>query len=214
MSMSSTLLDTIEERELSNKIYGVVVAVVTNAKDPANIGRVKLRYPWLGDDAEGYWARVASPMTGKDMGMYFLPEVNTEVLVAFEQGDVRFPYVIGSLWNGKEKPPLANDDGKNNVRLIKSRSGHTVRLIDEDGKEKIEIMDKSGNNISIDTAKNAITITSGKDVTISAPKGAIKLEAQTIQVKSSAGATIESGAGMDLKASAAMNVKGATVNIN
>ena len=215
MSMSSALLDTIEERDVSNRIYGVVVAVVTNTNDPAKIGRVKLKYPWLGEDAEGYWARVASPMAGKEMGIYFLPEVDAEVLVAFEQGDVRFPYVIGSLWNGKHRPPIANDDGKNNVRLIKSRSGHVVRLTDENGKEKIEIIDKSGNNsISIDTAKNAITITSEKDVTISAPKGAIKLEAQKIQVKSSGDTKIESGAGMDLKAAAVLNVKGATVNIN
>jgi uncharacterized protein involved in type VI secretion and phage assembly len=215
MSMSSALLDTIEERDVSNRIYGVVVAVVTNTNDPAKIGRVKLKYPWLGEDAEGYWARVASPMAGKEMGIYFLPEVDAEVLVAFEQGDVRFPYVIGSLWNGKDTPPIANDDGKNNVRLIKSRSGHVVRLTDENGKEKIEIIDKSGkNSISIDTAKNAITITSGRDVTISAPNGAIKLEAQKIEVKSSADTKIESAAGMDVKAAAVMNVKGATVNIN
>jgi uncharacterized protein involved in type VI secretion and phage assembly len=215
MSISSALLDTIEQREISNRIYGVVVAVVTNANDPSKIGRVKLKYPWLGEDAEGHWARVASPMAGKDMGIYFLPEVDSEVLVAFEHGDVRFPYVIGSLWNGKARPPMTNDDGKNNVRLIKSRSGHIVRLTDEDGKEKIEIIDKSGkNSISIDTAKNDITITSEKDVMISAPNGAIKLEAQRIQVKSSADTKIESGAGMDVQAAATMNVKGAVVNIN
>ena len=215
MSMSSALLDTLGERDQSNRIYGVVVALVTNTDDPAKIGRVKLKYPWLGEDAEGYWARVASPMTGKEMGFYFMPDVDSEVLVAFEQGDVRFPYVIGSLWNGKNKPPLANANGKNDIRLIKSRSGHTVRLVDEDGKEKIEIIDKTGkNSISIDTAKNSITITSAKDVTISAPDGAIKLDAQNIQLKSSAETKIESGAGMDVKASGAMNVKGATVNIN
>lgn len=213
--MSSTLFDTIEDRQSSNRIYGVMVAVVTNnANDPEKIGRVKVRYPWLGEDAEGYWARVAAPMAGREMGMYFLPEVDDEVLVAFEQGDLRFPYVIGSLWNGKDKPPVQNEDGKNNVRLIKSRSGHTIRLTDEDGKEKIEITDKSGkNSISIDTAKNTLTITSEKDLIISA-KGAIKLDAEKVEIKSSADTKIESGAGMNVKASAAMNIKGATVNIN
>lgn len=215
MSMSSTLLDTIEERELSTRIYGVVTAVVSNTKDPEEMGRVKVMYPWLGKDAEGYWARVCVPMAGKEMGIYFLPEVEDQVLVAFEQGDVRFPYVIGSLWNAKDKPPVKSKDGKNDVCLIKSRSGHIVRLTDEDGKEKIEIIDKSGqNSISIDTAKNTITITSEKDVIISAPNGAIKLDAQKIEIKSSADTKIESGAGMDVKASAVMNVKGAMVNIN
>ncbi len=215
MSISSALLDTIEEREPSKRINGVVIAIVTNTKDPEGLSRVKVKYPSVGKDAEGYWARVAMPMAGPDRGVYFMPEVDDEVLVAFDHGDVRFPYVIGSLWNGKQKPPEKNDDGKNNIRLIKSRSGHTIRLTDEGGKEKIEIIDGSGkNSISIDTAKNTITVTSEKDVIISAPQGAIKLAAQKIEIKSSADTKIESGAGMDVKASAVMNVKGATVNIN
>ena len=212
MTISSSLLDTIDEQD---KVYGVVVAVVTTTKDPEGLGRVKVKYPWLGKDAEGYWAGVVAPMAGKDRGIYFLPEVDDMVLVAFEQGDVRFAYVIGSLWNSKHRPPVKNDDGKNDIRLIKSRSGHVVRLSDEDGKEMIEIIDKSGkNSISIDTARNTINITSEKDVTISAPKGTIKLHAQQIVINSSAGTKIESGAGMDVKASAGMNIKGATVNIN
>jgi uncharacterized protein involved in type VI secretion and phage assembly len=215
MSMSSGLFDAIEERGQLKKIYGVVTAVVSNTQDPDEMGRVKVMYPWLGLDAEGYWARVSVPMAGKEMGIYFLPEVDDQVLVAFEQGDERFPYVIGSIWSSKDKPPVKNKDGKNDVCLIKSRSGHTVRLTDEDGKEKIEIIDKSGkNSISIDTTKKTITITSETDVVISAPNGSIKLDAQKIEIKSSADTKIESGAGMDVKASAAMNVKGATVNIN
>lgn len=215
MSISSALLDSIEEREPSNRISGVVIALVTNTKDPDGLSRVKVKYPSVGKDAEGYWARVAMPMAGPDRGIYFMPEVDDEVLVAFDHGDERFPYVIGSLWSGKHKPPAQNDDGKNNIRLIKSRSGHTIRLTDEDGKEKIEIIDKSGkNSVSLDTVKNTITVTSEQDVIISAPKGAIKLDAQKIEIKSAADTKIESGAGMDVKASAVMNVKGATVNIN
>jgi uncharacterized protein involved in type VI secretion and phage assembly len=216
MSMSSALLDTLTDREPANKTYGVVVAAVTSLKDPEKMGRVKVRYPWLGEDAEGNWARVAAPMAGKEMGIFFLPEVGDEVLVAFEHGDVRFPYVIGSLWNDKAKPPVSvSDDDKNDVRMIKSRSGHVVRLIDEDGKEKIEIIDKSGKNlISIDTAKNTITIASEQDVTISAPQGTIKLDAQKIEITSSTDTKIESGAGMNVKAAAVLNLKGALININ
>lgn len=215
MSMSGALLDSLADREPAHKTYGVVVATVTSVEDPEKLGRVKVSYPWLGENAEGTWARVTAPMAGNGMGIYFMPEIGDEVLVAFEHGDGRFPYVIGSLWSGKTKPPLKLGEGKNDVRLIKSRSGHVIRLTDEDGKEKIEIIDKSGkNHVSIDTATNTITIAADKDVTISAPKGTIKLDAQKIEIASSADTKIEAAAGIDVKASAALNLKGAVVNIN
>jgi len=80
------------------------------------MGRVKVKFPWLSDEHESWWARIATPMAGGGRGAYFLPEVNDEVLCAFEHGDVRFPYVVGALWNGKDAPPTTNDDGKNNFR--------------------------------------------------------------------------------------------------
>ena len=176
---------------------------------------MKVQFPWLSEEDESNWARIAAPMAGKERGMYFLPEVDDEVLVAFEHGDVRFPYILGALWNGQDLPPTTNDDGKNNLRVIKSRSGHIIRLNDEDGQEKIEIVDKSAkNSIVFDTANNTITITTDKDITLSATQGTIKLEAQKIELTSSADTKIEAGAGMDIKANATMNIKGATVNIN
>ena len=194
---------------------GVAVAIVVDSTDDSGTGRIRVRYPWQGESAETYWARVATPMAGKGRGVYFLPEVEDEVLLAFEHGDARFPYVLGALWNGQDKPPESNENGENNIRSIKSRSGHVIRLNDTDGEEKIEIIDKSGKNtIVIDTAKNAITLTSEKDITLSASKGTIKLDAQKIEIKSSAETKIVSGAGMDVKATGTMNVKGATVNIN
>jgi uncharacterized protein involved in type VI secretion and phage assembly len=208
-------LSSDERRTSGSRISGVVVGVVTNTQDPDGLGRVKVRFPWLSDSEESFWARVATPMAGKDRGFYFLPEVDDEVLMAFEHGDARFPYVLGALWNGQDKPPEKNDDGGNNIRSIKTRSGHVIRLDDTDGKEKIEIADKTGkNSIVFDTAKNTLTITSGQDVILSATQGSIKLDAQKIQIKASADVAIEAGAGMDVKASGAMNIKGATVNIN
>ncbi len=207
--------DALLERDHTAVITGVVVGVVTNNQDPDGLGRVKVKFPWLSDTDESYWARVATPMAGKERGLYCLPEVDDEVLVVFEHGDVRFPYVLGGLWNGKDKPPADNSDGKNNVRLLKSRSGHVIRLSDEDGKEKIEIIDKSEkNSIVFDTANNTITISADKDIILSAPQGTIKLDSQKIEAKSSADATVEAGAGMDVKASGTLNIKGATVNIN
>ena len=215
MNFLDMLIDTEEREAMGSRIQGVVVGVVTNNEDPDLMGRVKVKFPWLSDADESHWARIAAPMAGKERGVYFLPEVDDEVLVAFEHGDVRFPYVLGALWNGKEAPPAKNEDGKNNIRVIKSRSGHVIRLNDEDGKEKIEIVDKSEkNSIVFDTSENTITITVDKDITLSAPQGAIKLDAQKIEIKSSADTKIEAGAGMDAKASSTMNIKGATVNIN
>lgn len=215
MNFFDILIDREEREAQATRINGVVVGVVTNNQDPDGMGRVKVKFPWLNDDDESHWARVAAPMAGKERGIYFLPEIDDEVLVAFEHGDVRFPYVLGALWNGKDVPPARNDDGKNNIRLIKSRSGHIIRLVDEDGKEKIEIIDKSEkNSIVFDTANNTITITTDKDITLSAVQGTIKLDAQKIEFKSSGDTKIEAGAGMNVKAAGTMNVKGATVNIN
>lgn len=197
------------------RIWGVVVGVVTNNQDPDKLGRVRVRFPWLSDTEESHWARLAVPMAGEDRGLFFLPEVDDEVLVAFEQGDPRLPYVLGALWNGKDTPPADNGDGKNNVRLIRSRSGHVIRLNDEDGKETIEIVDGKGeNSLVIDTAAKTITITSGQDIKLVASNGKISLEAREIALKSSADTKVEAGAGMDIKASATLNVKGATVNLN
>jgi len=209
------VFDALLECDHTARITGVVVGVVTNNQDPDGLGRVKVKFPWLSDADESTWARLVSPMAGKERGLYVLPEVDDEVLVVFEHGDVRFPYVLGALWNGKDKPPADNSDGKNNVRLLKSRSGHVIRLSDEDGKEKIEIIDKSEkNSIVFDTANNTITLTADKDIILSAPQGTIKLDGQKIEAKSSADAKVEAGAGMDVKASGTLNIKGATVNIN
>lgn len=210
-----SLIDLIENTSPKEHITGVVIGIVTNNKDPDDLGRVKVKFPWLSDSDESNWARVMSPMAGNERGIYFLPEVDDEVLVAFEFGDINMPYVIGSLWNGKDKPPQANSDGKNNMRIIKSRSGHLIKLDDTDGAEKIEIIDKSEKNkIVIDAKNEKISIISNKDIEISAPNGKVTIEANDIEAKSNASTKIEASAGMDLKASGNMNVKGATVNLN
>ncbi len=212
--MSITDLLT-EDRGRGSKIFGVVVGIVTNNKDPDGLGRVKVKIPVLSGDDESHWARVVTFMGGKERGAFFLPEVDDEVLVTFEHGDLSSPYVIGALWNGVDKPPETNGDGKNNVRLIKSRSGHMIRLDDTDGAEKIEVIDRTGKNlISVDTASNTVTVNSDKDITLSAPNGTITIEAQDVAIKASASAKTESGAGMELNASGTMTIKGATVNIN
>lgn len=199
----------------SGRFYGVTVGVVTNNQDPEKLGRVKLKLPWLSDQDESHWARVLSPMAGKERGLYCLPEVEDEVLVAFEHGLVEFPYVLGALWNGKDLPPATNDDGKNNQRLLKSRSGHTILLDDTDGSETIQIVDSSGkNSIVISTADNTITISADADIKITSSSGKLQLSGNGIEITSQAGVKVESAQTMDLKSSAQLNIQGSVVNIN
>jgi uncharacterized protein involved in type VI secretion and phage assembly len=216
--VNTGLMELIRERASDqgrSRINGVVIGIVTNNKDDEGLGRVKVRFPWLSDTDDSFWARIATPMAGNNRGAYFLPELDDEVLVAFEHGDVRFPYIIGSLWNGKDKPPASNSDGKNNLRLIRSRSGHVIKLNDEDGKETVEIIDASGkNSIVIDTAHNTITITAAKDIVLAAAQGSIKLQAQTIEIQATADATIDAKGRMSVTSSSDMVVQGSTVNIN
>ena len=192
----------------------VVVGLVLDNQDPNGLGRVKINLPGLSEDETGHWARVVSPMAGGGRGVFFLPEKNDEVLVAFEQGDITRPYILGALWNGKDKPPESNADGQNNLRLIKSRSGHLIRLDDTAGAEKIEIIDKSGENrVTVDTISNTISIKSAQDVVIEAPRGKISLSAKSVELKSTAETNIEAQT-IDLKANATMTIKGQRVNIN
>lgn len=139
------------EREgARDRIYGAVVGIVSNTGDPDGLGRIKVRFPWLKEDDESRWARLVSFMAGPGRGAVFRPEVDDEVLVVFEQGDMRFPYVLGAVWNGNDKPPSEKGgDAENHIRMIKSRSGHTIVLDDSPGGEKITITDKGGNILQL-----------------------------------------------------------------
>lgn len=212
-----TLFDMLvgQEEQEGEGIRGVAIAIVTNNKDPKNLGRIKVKYPWRDSEDESYWARCLTFMAGNEMGGYFLPEVKDEVLVAFQKGDIDHPVILGSLWSGKMKPPENNADGKNNRRLIKSRSGHLIVLDDTQGSEKIEVIDKSGKNLlSIDTSSNTIEINSNKDINLKAPKGKISLDCSQLEVKAKTTAKVESGGTMELKATGNATIKGAMVMIN
>jgi uncharacterized protein involved in type VI secretion and phage assembly len=134
------------------KIQGVVVGIVVDNKDPDGHYRVKVKFPWVSESDAKYtdakddedfrttWCRIATFMAGKDRGSFWLPEVDDEVLVAFEHADVRRPFVIGSLWNGVDTPIHANQEqgGKNYFRSIRSRSGHMLQFVDnKEGTERI-----------------------------------------------------------------------------
>jgi uncharacterized protein involved in type VI secretion and phage assembly len=212
-------MDVVSRRPVSGstegRFAGVAIAIVTNNKDPDGLGRVKVRLPWLDEAFESNWARVVTAMAGSGRGLYCLPEVDDEVLVGFEHGCLDALYVLGGLWNGKDKPPETNSDGKNNVRALKSRSGHLIRLTDTDGEEKIEIIDKTGkNSIVVSSKDKTVTITADADVTIKSGNGKLKLSGNGVEITSQAAVKIEAAQSMDLKASAQLNVKGQVININ
>ena len=198
-------------------LVGLVIGVITNNKDPDGLGRVKVSLPWLADGFETDWARIASPMAGAARGLYLLPEVDDEVLVGFEHGLPDAPFVLGALWNGKDKPPEKNDDGKNDRRSLTSRSGHVIRLTDTKGEERIEILDKSGkNSVVVDTKSNTVTVTADADVVVRATKGKLTLAGDGgVEISSGKGdVKITASKGIEVKANAKLVLKGATVDIN
>jgi uncharacterized protein involved in type VI secretion and phage assembly len=196
-------------------VAGVVLGVVTNTKDPNGLGRVKLLLPTLSDRDETDWARVAGAMAGNNSGLFLPPQVHDEVLVAFENGRPDRPIVLGAMWSRKQPPPETNRDGKGEVQVLRSRSGHLVRLTDTEGGEKIEVIDHSGkSSLVFDSAKKRITIASEQDVTISATSGTIRLEATTVEIKASGTASVEAGSGMTLKSNAGLTLKGQIIDLN
>ena len=195
-------------------LQGMVIGVVTNNKDPDELGRVRVKFPWLSDDDESAWARIVAPMAGNGRGMFYLPEVDDEVLVGFEHGDIHRPFIMGALWNGKDKLPMnaaqaVGGDGKVNKRILKSRSGHTITLDDTSGGEEITIVDKTGSNkIVFHSPDNSMQIKVQGDLTIEA-QGKITLKGTTgVEMSSQADMTIKGQTGVDVSSQAQLTLSG------
>lgn len=152
-------------------------------------GCISVKIPALGAT---FAARLVSQLAGDSRGSVLLPEKNDQVLVATVLGSDVGWVVVGSMWSRNEKPPETNSDGKNNVKLIKTRGGNVIRLIDKDGDEGIEITDKTGKNkISIQTKNNVVSIES--------TDGSINLSAKSISIKATKGdVTITGGPNVKL----------------
>lgn len=215
---TNTLLELVE-RESGLTLPSVVTGIVVDNSDPdKGQGRVKVKFPWLADNDQSWWARIASPMAGSGRGFFFLPEVDDEVLVAFEHGDVSRPYVLGALWNGKDAPPMKNADALNASkvakRTIKTRAGHVVTLDDTEGSELISIVDKTGKNlIKIESSSNKISIQADGDVAITT-KGKTTVDAQqNVEVTTQADAKVKATGNVNVEATGNVEVK-ATGNAN
>ncbi|MBB2948489.1 uncharacterized protein involved in type VI secretion and phage assembly [Actinoplanes lutulentus] len=201
------------DRESDGFLTGLAVGEVTDNKDPDNLARVRVRLPWHAGSDTSFWARAAMPMAGGGRGTYFLPEVGDEVLVGAENGDPSHLFVLGVLWNGKQLPPQDNADGTNNIRMIRSRSGHTVRFNDDQGKPEVEISLADGKRILLDQQK--ITIDDGSnDVTLTAASGAIDISAASQLTLKAATIAIEASASMTVTSSGTLTINGSLVRIN
>ncbi len=188
-------------------VHGVVVALVTDVDDPDEAGRVKLSFPWLSGDYESWWARVAQLGAGSQRGAVWLPEVNDEVLVAFEHGDTRRPFVVGSLYNGVDLPRLGDglvdpSTGAVRRRGFVSRAGHRLVFLDDDaqsgaalltGDDSLRIALKQTSTTIAISSDGAVTISGAQEVSVTSD-GSISLEAgSTLTLKGSGGVSIDGG---------------------
>jgi phage protein D/phage baseplate assembly protein gpV len=195
---------------------GLVIGQVTDINDPDQRFRVKVSFPWLSDDYESWWARVAQPGAGDGRGLAWLPEVGDEVLVGFVHGDVRDPYVIGGLYNGSDHP-MMNDQlvdgsaGQVLRRVLGSRTGHQLVFSDDDQASQVQLATGDGSaTITLDSSNTKIVIDgSGKvtihaggplqlnsdgDIEVNANGGDLKLSASgQVKVSGSSGASIDGG---------------------
>lgn len=182
-------------RTTDRRYYGLVEALVAEVDDPEHEGRVKLRFPWFdGGVAISDWCRVAQLYAGDGYGSLFVPEKGDEVLAAFVHGDMRFPVVLGGLYNGKDKPPSHHAADKDQ-KLIRTRHGHQVLLDDTGGTEAVKItsaqghtvhLDDAGGKVVVETSGGAsVTLEGGQTITVKA--ATVKLDAQSIELGSPTG---------------------------
>ena len=232
---SNTFHALIADDQPATGIQGIVPAIVVDNADPDSSGKVKVKFPWLDDTLTSAWARLCAPGAGNNYGAYFLPEINDEVMVAFEHGDINFPYIVGGIWGKKLLPPTGTAaiqaSSKVNQRVIRSRSGHLVILDDTEGSEKIIIQDKTTkNSLTFTSSSNALDILADGNINITAKgtmtlksTGALSIESSAagtikatgaLNVESSAKATFKGTGGLDLNTTAMLTMKGASAELN
>lgn len=210
---------------------GVVIAQVSDNRDPEELGRVRLTFPWLSDDFVSDWARTVQPGAGDGRGAMIVPEVGDEVLVAFEQGSFQRPYVLGGLYNGVDKPPTGDvplvdrNSGAIDRRAFVSRTGHRWEMLEAatgaqgikistgDGKLVLDL-DQKQTSITVQS-DGTVTIKARNGVTVDAGTGSLKLTGQNIDLSAKAGVKLDGGAGeVKVSSAAAVKINGTSVSVN
>jgi uncharacterized protein involved in type VI secretion and phage assembly len=188
-------------------------AVVKDNKDPEKLGRVRVQFLWQQEQDTNLmtpWIRIAQPHGGGDKGFYFIPEIDEEVIAGFENGNAEKPYVIGTLYHGQQRP-----DGekwyseKDDIKAIRTRSGHTIEFHDTEGKEKIEIYDhdeKRNFTLTFSAYEQKITLHSKGDIELEADEN-IKLTAGKNIIVIAQEENISLDAKNDISAKAENNIK-------
>lgn len=194
------------ERSMVTRSSGVVVGVVHDLDDPQKLGRVRVKFPHLGDQLSA-WARISTLMAGPDRGSLFRPEPDDEVLVAFLHGDVEQPYVLGGLWNETDAPPENGGTRDNHLRALHTRSGHVLRFDDTPGAERIELV-ASGEK------QRVVVDVAGKKVSVEADEGDVSVRAGgNVRVEATGSLTLKA-AQITVEASGVLTLNGQTVRIN
>lgn len=228
------------------KLPGLFIATVKKVDaDPLDQNRIQVQIPSIKDTGDGIWARLTHFYTSSEAGSFFIPEVDSQVVLSFIGEDPRFPVILGGLYTDTNKPYKTVDD-QNNYKAFLSKSKLTLEFDDENKKitlstpennsividesaEGITITDQNENEIK--TSPDGITITSKKDITLTASgainltadkgvvasgKGGdgIKLSGNNVALEAQSKLTAKGGSGVDINASGQVNVKGSAVNIN
>ncbi len=163
------------------RYFGLYPAIVTDLVDPDSLGRIELSFPWLGTDGARVraWATLLSPYADDDQGFQVLPEVDTQVVVGFEAGCLRRPYIVGAAWNGKESMPVSPEKA-NNKRVIKTRSGSILEFDDTGGAVKVTLSTQSGHKLILKDAPQEVSLEhqNGCKITMNAG-GQVKINANS-----------------------------------
>lgn len=232
----NSLLALTGEGRAPRGVDGVIVGVVTNIDDPDRLGRVKLKFPTLADNHESTWARLAAPGAGKERGLFIVPEVNDEVLVAFEHGDINRPYVVGGLWNGQDRvPDQVVQAGKVKTRVLKTRVGHVIELQDDggggdgritlktkggheitisDSDKSVTIVSQGGNKIAISDTSRSVSVSSKGTVELEGPGGKLAITESGVELSSKSMLRVQANAMLDVKTNAVLTIQGSLVKIN
>jgi phage baseplate assembly protein gpV len=220
--------DTLEDigsslDEANERFYGVAVGKVINLVDPLMLGRVQVQLPFIDSLDLSPWARIAQPMAGISHGFYFIPNINDEVLVAFEQGDVNAPYIIGALWNSLAPPPLRSPLPQ--IRAIRTLAGNQIVFTEAPPSVTIQTAPTAPEVLPTPpspTGPHHTIMLSSAGVQIMSPIGVQVVSAAgvvTITVGSnvisltSAGITINGSPNLTLSATGVMNLTAPTINI-
>jgi len=199
------LLTTLAPQKQLEPGQTLLVGIVTDNQDPEGWGRVKVKFPTLTDEHASNWARVVAIGAGKERGFDCLPEINDEVLVAFEQGDIHRPYIIGAVWNGKDLTPnsVKDDvaDGKVRLRTFKTRVGHKIQFVEEDkgsSKKGACIETAGGHKLIINDSEKFVEIetSGGQKLRLDDSDRTVSIDSKgTITIKGTGSITINSTSG-------------------